>query len=115
MRENVEPAFIYPIAFCRCFPKSSRTASPACNKTKLRLTVSALLEFNAEGVRTDRRFARSVIRVDRRFTYEQAYEAMKNPGKKIDDLREEIHALLGQMLQLAMILRKRRRAAGRWN
>ena len=35
---------------------------------QVRYTVSALLEFNAEGVRTDRSFARSAIRVDHRFS-----------------------------------------------
>ena len=47
----------------------------------IRYTVSAFMEFNAEGVRTDRRFARSAIRVDHRFTYEQAFEVMKNPER----------------------------------
>ncbi len=73
-----------------------------------RFTVSALLEFNAEGVRTDMRFARSVIRVDRRFTYEQAYYAMTHPDETIEDVSPEIHAQLGRMLELAMILRNRR-------
>src|SRR4029077_4366807 len=45
----------------------------------VRYTVSALLELNAEGVLTDRCFARSVIRVDHRFTYEQALEVMQRP------------------------------------
>lgn len=79
---------------------------------KTRLTLSAFMEFNAEGVRTDRRFARSVIRVDRRFTYEQAYEAMMNPDKRPEGISEDVHRLLGRMLDLAMILRKRRRRRG---
>ena len=37
------------------------------------------MEFNAEGVRTDQQFARSAIRVDHRFTYEQAFAVMKDP------------------------------------
>ena len=44
-----------------------------------RYTVSAILEFDPDGVRTDSEFARSAIRVDRRFTYEEAFEVMKNP------------------------------------
>ena len=71
-----------------------------------RYTVSALIELNAEGIVTDRRFARSVIRVDHRFTYEEAYAVMKHP--EAASLAPEIVALLGRMLELAMMLRKRR-------
>ncbi|MBX6315494.1 MAG: ribonuclease R, partial [Isosphaeraceae bacterium] len=73
-----------------------------------RYTVSALLEFNPEGIRTDRRFARSVIKVDHRFTYEEAYEAMMNPDRPIEGLSPALRTLLNQMLELAMILRRRR-------
>ena len=73
-----------------------------------RYTMTAFLEFNAEGVRTDMRFARSVINVDQRFTYEHAFAAMSEPAKTIEGVAPEIHALLGQMLELARILRRRR-------
>jgi ribonuclease R len=73
-----------------------------------RHTVSALLEFDPEGIRTDRRFARSVIRVDRRFTYEQAYQVMKHPREEQTGVTPEVRALLSRMLELAMILRRRR-------
>src|SRR6185312_6276227 len=75
-----------------------------------RYTVSALLEFNAEGVRTAMSFARSVIRVDHRFSYEEAFEVMKHP--EAVTAAPEIVALIGRMLELAMILRKRRFARG---
>ena len=77
-----------------------------------RFTVSALLEFNAEGIRTDRRFARTAIRVDRRFTYEEAYEAMMHPDRPIEGVAPEVRALLARMLELAMVLRRRRFARG---
>ena len=73
-----------------------------------RYTLSAFMEFNAEGVRTDRRFARSAIKVDRRFTYEQAFEAMSKPAEPIAGVSPDVHALLGKMLVLARILRARR-------
>ena len=44
-----------------------------------RYTVSAILEFDPSGVRTDRKFARSVIRVDHRFAYEQVFEILEHP------------------------------------
>jgi ribonuclease R len=79
---------------------------------KTRFTMSVLMEFTGDGVRTDARFARSAIRVDQRFTYEQAYEAMMNPGRPIEGISPEVRAMLNQMLELAMLLRGRRFARG---
>lgn len=76
----------------------------------VRYTVSALLELNPEGIVTDRKFARSAIRVDHRFTYEEAYAVMKQP--EASTLAPELVSLLRRMLELAMILRKRRFARG---
>jgi ribonuclease R len=75
---------------------------------RVRYTVSALLEFNAEGIRTDRRMALSVIRVDHRFTYEEALAVMKSPSRPPAGITPELGRMLGAMLELAMILRKRR-------
>ncbi len=78
-----------------------------------RFTMTALLEFNEEGVRTDRRFARTAIRVDRRFSYEQAFAVMKGtPEGQAMDVSPEVRELLERMLVLAMILRKRRSKRG---
>jgi ribonuclease R len=79
---------------------------------RTRYTISVLLEFNPEGIRTDRRFARSVIRVDRRFTYEQAYDVMMHPERTAAELSADLRAMLAGMLELAMILRKRRQERG---
>jgi ribonuclease R len=80
---------------------------------RTRFTMSALMQFDAEGRRTDVEFARSAIRVDRRFSYEQAFEVMKNPeDHKIEGVTPEVRDLLVKMLELAMILRKRRFARG---
>ena len=57
---------------------SNSLASLQAHRT--RYAISALLEFNAEGILTSRQFARSAIRVDHRFTYEQAMEVMNRPG-----------------------------------
>ncbi len=75
---------------------------------RTRYTMTAQIEFNAEGVRTDHQFARSAIRVDHRFSYEQAYAVMKQPDAPHEGVPPEVAALLGRMLELAMILRKRR-------
>ena len=46
-----------------------------------RYTVSAILDFDPHGVLTGKRFARSVIKVAHRFTYEQAIEVMKRSAE----------------------------------
>ncbi|WP_435007323.1 ribonuclease R [Tundrisphaera lichenicola] len=74
-----------------------------------RYTVSAILEFDPDGVRTHSEFARSVIKVDRRFAYEEVFEVLQNPdGELAKGLYPEIRSMLSRMLELAMILRKRR-------
>ena len=78
-----------------------------------RYTVSALLEFDPSGVRTDKTFARSVIRVDHRFAYEQVFEILEHPeGEAARNLDPKLKAMLDGMLELAMILRRRRFARG---
>src|SRR5262249_21412466 len=75
---------------------------------RTRYTVSALLELNAEGMLVSKRFARSAIRVDHRFPYEEALEVMRDPQATRPGIAPEIAAMLGRMLKLAMILRRRR-------
>jgi ribonuclease R len=77
-----------------------------------RYALSALLEFNEEGILTSRRFARSAIRVDHRFTYEQAMAVMSRPEASHEGVAPEVAGMLGRMLELAMILRRRRFARG---
>ena len=85
---------------------SNSLASLQSNKT--RYTMSAFLEFNREGIRTDASFARTAIKVDHRFTYEQAYAVMKQPAEPHEGVSHEVAELISRMLELAMILRKRR-------
>lgn len=89
---------------------SNSLASLQAGRT--RYTVSALLEFNAEGILIAKRFARSAIRVDHRFTYEQAMAVMKDPKVEHRGVAPEVAVMLGRMLELAMILRRRRFARG---
>ena len=74
-----------------------------------RYTVTAFLEFNEEGVRTDRRFARTAIKVDRRFAYEEVFDVIEHPeGELAQSLYPEIREMIARMLELAMLLRARR-------
>lgn len=79
---------------------------------RARYTMSAFLQFDAEGRRTHHEFTRSVIRVARRFTYEEAFHLMMHPEAEAPEVSAEIRALLARMLELARILRKRRMARG---
>jgi ribonuclease R len=89
---------------------SNSLASLQAGRT--RYTVSAILDFNPDGILTSKRFARSAIKVDHRFSYEQAMEVMKRPRDPHAGIAAEIAGMLGQMLELAMILRRRRFARG---
>ena len=85
---------------------SNSLASLQAGRT--RYTVSAHLDFNSGGILTGTRFARSAIRVDHRFTYEEALKVMKEPRLPHSGVAPETAAMLGEMLELAMILRRRR-------
>jgi ribonuclease R len=89
---------------------SNSLASLQAGRT--RYTVSALLDFNPDGILTAKRFARSAIRVDHRFTYEQAHQVMQRPAEAHAGVAPEVAAMLGSMRELAMILRRRRFARG---
>ncbi|MDX2037997.1 MAG: ribonuclease R [Isosphaeraceae bacterium] len=73
-----------------------------------RYTVSAFIEFDPDGRRTDRDFARTAIRVDHRFAYEQVMWCIDHPDEPMEGVGPELRTMLVEMLELAMILRKRR-------
>ena len=76
---------------------------------KVRLTMSVLMQFDPEGRRTSADFARSAIRVDRRFAYEDALKVMRDPvGHGVERVDPVVSSLVAEMLKLAMILRRRR-------
>jgi ribonuclease R len=89
---------------------SNSLASLQAGRT--RYTVSVFLEFNAEGILLSKRFGRTAIEVEHRFTYEQALEVMKRPESPHPGVAPAIAGMLGDMLELAMILRRRRFARG---
>jgi ribonuclease R len=89
---------------------SNSLASLQAGRT--RYTVTAFMEFNAEGILVSKRFARSAIRADHRFSYEEAFAVMKAPEAVHPGVAPAVARMLGQMLELAMILRRRRFAHG---
>jgi ribonuclease R len=89
---------------------SNSLASLQAGRT--RYTVSVLMDYSPDGILTSKRFARSAIKVDHRFAYEQALEVMSRPAIRHAGIAPEIATMLGEMLELAMILRRRRMARG---
>jgi ribonuclease R len=67
-----------------------------------RLTHSAFVHFDKNGVAKSARFARSVIRSAHRLTYKQAYAILKSPPR--DRLSERLHVAW----ELASLLRRKR-------
>ncbi|HWA96835.1 MAG TPA: ribonuclease R [Pirellulales bacterium] len=77
-----------------------------------RYTKTAMIEFTADGARVAVDLHSAVIRSRRRFTYEEVDEYLADPEAWRSKLTPEVHALLGRMHELAMILRGRRTRRG---
>jgi ribonuclease R len=89
---------------------SNSLASLQADRT--RFTLSVFIDYTPDGILTSKRFARSAIKVDHRFSYEEAMPVMKQPTASHQGVAPEIAAMLGEMLELAMILRRRRLSRG---
>lgn len=72
----------------------------------LRLTVSVVMVFDAEGTLLDSRITRSVIKSKKRYTYEEAKAILD--GKKKSPHAED----MALMVELCLLLKKKRRERG---
>jgi len=79
---------------------------------RVRYTKSVLIEFTPEGIPVHTEFARSAIRVTRRFAYEQVMAIIEQPERFRTRVSAKVRKLLAMMYELAMILRRRRLEAG---
>jgi ribonuclease R len=79
---------------------------------KIRYTLSALMEFTAEGAYVAGEVKRSAIKSSRRFAYEEVDEYLADSKAWKSKLAPSVWKLLGDMHSLAMILRQRRLDAG---
>jgi ribonuclease R len=79
---------------------------------KLRYTLSALMEFTAEGAYVSGEVKRSAIKSGRRFTYEEVDEFLADREAWRKKLSPQVWKLLADMHELAMILRNRRLEKG---
>jgi len=79
---------------------------------KVRYTKTVFIEFTPDGVPVHAEAHAAAIRSQRRFTYEEVDEYLADnvPWKK--KLTPQVHALLGRMHELAMVLRGRRMKNG---
>ena len=79
---------------------------------KVRYTKSAYIEFTAEGQRVATDVHRAAIKSNKRLAYEHVDQFLEDPTPWRKKLGKRVFTLLGQMHELAMILRSRRMAAG---
>lgn len=79
---------------------------------RVRYTMTATIEYTADGALVGTDFHETAIRSCRRFTYEEIDEYLENAEPWREKLTPEVFELLGRMHELAMILRRRRMDAG---
>jgi ribonuclease R len=79
---------------------------------RVRYTKSVFIELTADGLPVAVDIHGAAIRSKRRFTYEEVDDYLANPAVWQTKLSPPVHALLGRMHELAMILRARRLARG---
>ena len=79
---------------------------------QVRFTKTAFIEFDEAGTVVGTDVANSAIKVTRRFAYEEVMPILNNPKKSFANVSPEVRQLLGNMFELAMLLRRRRFALG---
>ncbi|MCG8584879.1 MAG: ribonuclease R [Pirellulales bacterium] len=75
---------------------------------RVRYTKTVFIEFSPDGIPVHAEPVRSAIRSKRRFTYEEVNDYLEDRSRWTKKLDADVHRLLGDMHELAMILRKRR-------
>ena len=78
---------------------------------KVRYTKTAIIQFTAEGQYVATELHSAAIRSNQRLTYEQVDQFLEDPAPWQEKLGKKVFNLLGQMHELAMILRQRRMTA----
>lgn len=79
---------------------------------RVRFTKSVFIEFDPAGNVMGSEVANSVIQVSKRFAYEEVMPIVENPKVQKREVTAKIVQLLLRMHELAMLLRKKRFAAG---
>ncbi|MDR1957877.1 MAG: ribonuclease R [Planctomycetaceae bacterium] len=89
-------------------PEILSNALASLQPQKLRFAKSVWIEFTPEGIPVDVEIKRTVIRSDARLNYDEVTAFLANPKPWLKKWGRDVHALLGRMTELAMILRDRR-------
>ncbi len=79
---------------------------------RVRYTKTCFIEFSAEGLALHSEVHNSAIKSCRRFAYEEVDEYLADRDAWREKLTPAVHALLGDMHELAMLLRRRRMQRG---
>jgi ribonuclease R len=79
---------------------------------RIRYTKTAVIEFTPDGARIGSDLYNGAIKSAHRFTYEEIDSYLEDSAAWRAKLSPEVHALVGRMHELAMILRRRRLERG---
>ncbi|MGH9675929.1 MAG: ribonuclease R family protein, partial [Candidatus Acidiferrum sp.] len=93
------------------FPEVISNHLASLQQDRFRYVKSVIIDFTPAGQKTAVRFASGAIRVRRRFTYEQVFQALRQ-SKPPAGIDSDMFALLQRMRDLGMILRQRRHKRG---
>jgi ribonuclease R len=93
------------------FPEVISNALASLQEGRVRYVLSVAMEFTEAGIFVRSDFVRGVIKVKRRFSYEQV-SALLKPGASDDTVSPELLAMLRRMETLATLLLERRRKRG---
>ncbi len=77
-------------------------------ENRLRYALSAFIEFTAEGIPVHTSFAKSAIKVTKRFAYEEVLPIIEARDGAEVAVAVNVRQLLAHMFELAMIMRRRR-------
>jgi len=89
-------------------PEILSNALASLQPDRPRYTKSVWIEFTPDGIPVDVEIKRSVIKSDARLNYDEVTAYLADPKPWLKKWGPDVHALLGRMDKLAMILRKRR-------
>lgn len=89
-------------------PETISNSVASLQQDHVRLTKTVSMEFSPEGTLLHTEFHNSVIKVRKRFCYEEVMPILAAPEEHRNELEDDVLRLLSDMHELAMLLRGRR-------
>ena len=93
-------------------PEGISNSVASLQPRKTRYTKTIFMEYTQEGVLVDTQVFRSAIRSNRRFNYDQVEDFLAEPEPWKKRIGKAVFELLGEMRDLAAVLRRRREKRG---